>query len=279
MPMQPTYAECLALLELKGGCTPAEIRKAYQRMVMIWHPDRFPPNSELSLEAEARIKAINEAYRVLRSHPGPPPAGPPPRPPSAAGSRPSPFARCLGYLGALVALGLAGTVAFHAFQDHRPTGLPSAQPAAPREPPRERSPVAPAEGPQHPTTFFAPEGPALVIFLPSDQERDASTGARAGLIEDFLHNANHLRRRLRETRPGLVVKITDADTIAVGGMVLHRNQTTGFGYIIHAPPRAPKVLEGLQRFEDMREDMDTLIPIEGPGAVEEAHDPPPLRTP
>ncbi|XP_057466087.1 uncharacterized protein LOC130755652 [Actinidia eriantha] len=39
-----------------------DISKAYKSLVMKWHPDRNPSNKE---EAEARIRGINEAYRVL----------------------------------------------------------------------------------------------------------------------------------------------------------------------------------------------------------------------
>ena len=50
------------LLEVERGCDEKELKSAYRRMAMQYHPDRNPGNAE----AEARFKAINEAYDVLK---------------------------------------------------------------------------------------------------------------------------------------------------------------------------------------------------------------------
>jgi molecular chaperone DnaJ len=50
-----------ALLGVSREATEAEIKKAYRKLAMEYHPDRNP-----SPEAEARFKEITEAYEVLR---------------------------------------------------------------------------------------------------------------------------------------------------------------------------------------------------------------------
>jgi len=57
--MSKTLYEILEVLE---GATPTEIRDAYRRLAMKWHPDRNPGNKQ---EAEARFKEIAYAYKVL----------------------------------------------------------------------------------------------------------------------------------------------------------------------------------------------------------------------
>jgi molecular chaperone DnaJ len=50
-----------SLLGLPRDCTEAEVKKAYRKLAMEFHPDRNP-----SPQAEARFKEITEAYEVLR---------------------------------------------------------------------------------------------------------------------------------------------------------------------------------------------------------------------
>ena len=50
------------LLEIKKNCSEQEIKKAYRKLAVKWHPDKNPHNKE---EAEAKFKKISKAYDVL----------------------------------------------------------------------------------------------------------------------------------------------------------------------------------------------------------------------
>ena len=51
-----------AILGLSRDAQEADIKKAYRKLAVKWHPDKNPDNKE---EAEANFKAIAEAYDVL----------------------------------------------------------------------------------------------------------------------------------------------------------------------------------------------------------------------
>ena len=51
------------ILEISPTALDEEIKKAYRRLVMQWHPDRNLVNSRI---ADFKLKAINEAYAHLR---------------------------------------------------------------------------------------------------------------------------------------------------------------------------------------------------------------------
>uniref|UniRef100_A0A1I8I351 J domain-containing protein n=1 Tax=Macrostomum lignano TaxID=282301 RepID=A0A1I8I351_9PLAT len=51
-----------AVLELTRSATEGDIRKAYRRMALRWHPDKNQDNKE---EAHLKFKEISEAYEVL----------------------------------------------------------------------------------------------------------------------------------------------------------------------------------------------------------------------
>ena len=51
-----------AILEVRRDATEAEIKRAYRKQAIKWHPDKNPGNSE---EAEVRFKFIAEAYEIL----------------------------------------------------------------------------------------------------------------------------------------------------------------------------------------------------------------------
>ncbi|KAJ8490720.1 hypothetical protein OPV22_012441 [Ensete ventricosum] len=51
------------VLHVPKHSSPQEIRTAYRALVKKWHPDKHPPSSRP--EAEAKFKAISEAYKVI----------------------------------------------------------------------------------------------------------------------------------------------------------------------------------------------------------------------
>ncbi|VFQ97663.1 unnamed protein product [Cuscuta campestris] len=54
--------DCYSLLNVERTATDEDLKKAYRKLAMKWHPDKNPNNK---LEAEAMFKQISEAYEVL----------------------------------------------------------------------------------------------------------------------------------------------------------------------------------------------------------------------
>ncbi|MBD6614538.1 tetratricopeptide repeat protein [Komarekiella sp. 'clone 1'] len=72
------------ILGLELGASPAQVKRAYRKLVKIWHPDRFFDQDQKQ-EAEEKIKQINVAYNKLKSErPSEPPT------PDKPSSRPNP---------------------------------------------------------------------------------------------------------------------------------------------------------------------------------------------
>ena len=55
-------ADYYELLEIERGANDAVIKSSYRKLAMRWHPDKNPGDGD----AEARFKAISEAYEVLK---------------------------------------------------------------------------------------------------------------------------------------------------------------------------------------------------------------------
>ena len=58
------------LLQVDRSAKDEDLKKAYRKLAMKWHPDKNPNNKK---EAEAKFKQISEAYDVSLRTPPPPP--------------------------------------------------------------------------------------------------------------------------------------------------------------------------------------------------------------
>jgi len=56
------FEEYYKILELETNATDDEVKKAYKKMAMKYHPDKNPDNKE---ESETKFKKIAEAYEIL----------------------------------------------------------------------------------------------------------------------------------------------------------------------------------------------------------------------
>ena len=54
---------------MRPGASPEELKKAYRREALKWHPDRHP-DGPAKVAAEAKFKRVSEAYQALSSSPG-----------------------------------------------------------------------------------------------------------------------------------------------------------------------------------------------------------------
>ncbi|KAI9082541.1 hypothetical protein K1719_035410 [Acacia pycnantha] len=60
------YAACYySVLGISKQATDCEIRGAYRKMALKWHPDRWIKDPKLAMEAKTRFQQAQEAYSVL----------------------------------------------------------------------------------------------------------------------------------------------------------------------------------------------------------------------
>lgn len=245
--MKPSrsHEECCRLLDVRAGCPPEELRRAFRRQTMLWHPDRFPQGSELFAEAEERIKAINEAYTFLQSHPRPVPI----ILTSDADAARLPASRRLPWVLLAVALALGSWLVGSCERDRR-QGQIAAVPA----PPPRQGPSAegvPAAPPERPTTTVRTHG--LVIFAPPPQEVEKLPEETARACEQFLRNALLVRDRveqLSQQQPVPVVHSHD-ELIVFGAYSIERESAGNFGYVLCFPPHPPRVIEGKKSVDEV----------------------------
>lgn len=149
-----TTHDALQILGLAPGASPAQLRRAYRKLALVWHPDRHATDPKRRREAEDRFKTIGAAYDLLKRYgtgaqaadPGPtprptqapPPGRRPPRPRAPTPSRALPevpwYARPVTYRTVLIVwsvLQLLGMLFGKAPRLTEPPPLPRAsQPAA-----------------------------------------------------------------------------------------------------------------------------------------------------
>lgn len=289
-----TIAECCEILEVGIEATPSQIRRAYQRVALIWHPDRFLEGTELHREAEDKFKLINKAYAFLSENQPTAspegkattglagavedpvwsePSGKPHRGATASkkghsggDSYNSLFGtKLLGLAACLASLAAMGWLLTHrsappeggnAQQNHQGQSLPAEK--------ENSKPMDFNSKPQSASIII--DQPAVIIFSPSQKELDESNGLKAASIDAFLDNARMIRGKLHSKRPDIRVQLTDANDIMVGDELVSRRNTCGFGYILYLPLQRPRIVEGLQPIDGMVEFIDEFFPHGGAGA-------------
>lgn len=119
-----TQRDYYEVLGLKKGASDAEIKSAYRKMALKWHPDR---NADKKAESEQKFKEINEAYQVLSDpqkkqtydqfgHSAFDPAGGMGGNPFAGGSRQGPFTYTYSTQGGNPFAGFDGGDPFEIFE-------------------------------------------------------------------------------------------------------------------------------------------------------------------
>src|SRR5437870_5026133 len=63
-----TVKECYAILELTESATINDVKDAYRELSLYYHPDRAPKSPRAQSAAQAKMKAVNEAYSTLKKH-------------------------------------------------------------------------------------------------------------------------------------------------------------------------------------------------------------------
>ena len=54
------------ILEIEPTCTPADLKKAYRKMCLQWHPDRNNDTPEGKVKSTNMFQLINEAHETLK---------------------------------------------------------------------------------------------------------------------------------------------------------------------------------------------------------------------
>jgi hypothetical protein len=80
-----TSADALQILGLTPAASPSQIRRAYRKLALVWHPDRHATNPQRRKQAEERFKGISAAYQHLKEWGPSDAASRQPPPPAPAG--------------------------------------------------------------------------------------------------------------------------------------------------------------------------------------------------
>lgn len=62
-----TLDDAYRILEVSPSANAEEVKAAHRDLTKVWHPDRFATDATMQRRAEEKLKAINEAYEVIRS--------------------------------------------------------------------------------------------------------------------------------------------------------------------------------------------------------------------
>lgn len=66
-PPPEAYVAARRVLGVKRSASPADVERAYRKLLARWHPDKHPPH--LRDDAEKRFKEVRTAYDFLKDHP------------------------------------------------------------------------------------------------------------------------------------------------------------------------------------------------------------------
>ncbi len=66
--LETEILQCFKTLELNPNASLDEVRKAFRKIVKIWHPDLFTGSPKLKDMAEEKLKAVNTAYAAIKSY-------------------------------------------------------------------------------------------------------------------------------------------------------------------------------------------------------------------
>ena len=61
-----TISAAFAVLGLPNNASSEQVKQAFHDLAQVWHPDRFTHNARLSVQAEIKMKELNNAYAILR---------------------------------------------------------------------------------------------------------------------------------------------------------------------------------------------------------------------
>ncbi|HUI29828.1 MAG TPA: J domain-containing protein [Candidatus Acidoferrales bacterium] len=63
-----TWQEAFRILELSNPKTLEEVREAYNVQAKAWHPDRFEGDTKMQRIGTAKLKLINEAFKLVKEN-------------------------------------------------------------------------------------------------------------------------------------------------------------------------------------------------------------------
>ena len=64
--MTDEILRCLVVLNLSANASPEDVKRAYRDLAKVWHPDRFPNDSDLHAKAQEKMKQINFAHERIQ---------------------------------------------------------------------------------------------------------------------------------------------------------------------------------------------------------------------